>query len=116
MNKIGMIKKLSEGNFKKEIEESNLPVIVDFYADWCAPCKMMAPVFEELAEDYKDKIKFMQLDVEEERALTEDLDVVTIPTLIIFNKGVEVERIMGYAPKERLKQHIDYSLNTTKRE
>lgn len=105
---------LTLNNYKKEVTESKTPVIIDFYADWCGPCRLMAPVFEELSNEYKGKLKFMKLDTEEETALAQQFEVMSIPTLIIMNKGKEVDRIIGFMPKDGLKKAIDTILKSIK--
>jgi thioredoxin 1 len=98
---------LTEKNFKEEVEKSKVPVVVDFYADWCGPCRMMAPVFEELSKEYKGKVKFLKLDTEKETTLAQSFEVMGIPTLLIMNKGKEVDRIVGFGPKPSIKQKIE---------
>ena len=105
---------LKLGNYKKEVAESKAPVIIDFYADWCGPCQMMAPVFEELSEEYAGKLKFLKLDTEEEQTLAGQFGVRSIPTLIIMHKGKEVDRIVGFMPKDALKKSIDAILKKAK--
>lgn len=105
---------LTLGTYKKEVTESKTLVIIDFYADWCGPCKLMAPVFEELSEEYKSKLKFMKLDTEAEMTLASQFGVRSIPTLVIMNKGKEVDRLVGFMPKEMLKKQIDAVLKKAK--
>ena len=94
-------------NFKEEIEESKIPVIIDFWASWCGPCQMMGPVFEELSGDYENKIKFAKISTEEEQELANQFQIQGIPCLVIVKEGKEIGRISGFAPKEILKQKID---------
>ena len=98
---------LTEGNFDGEVMQSEIPVIVDFWATWCPPCKMLAPVFEELAGEYEGKVKFAKLDTDEVRAVAQKYSIMSIPTLIVFKGGKEVERMVGALPKEALKEKID---------
>jgi len=98
---------LNSENFKTEVEESDIPVLVDFFADWCGPCQMMKPVFEELSSDYEGKIKFAKLNTEAASDVAAKWDIRSIPCLVLIEKGAEKDRIMGFMPKEALKEKID---------
>ena len=98
---------LTEENFDGEVMQSDIPVIVDFWATWCPPCKILAPVFEELAGEYEGKMKFAKLDTDEVRAVAQKYSIMSIPTLIVFKGGKEIERMVGALPKESLKEKID---------
>ena len=98
---------LTEENFDGEAMQSKIPVIVDFWATWCPPCKMLAPIFEELAAEYVGKVKFAKLDTDDARAIAQKYSIMSIPTLIVFKGGKEVERMVGALPKEALKEKID---------
>ncbi|NQV92048.1 thioredoxin [Candidatus Woesearchaeota archaeon] len=100
-----MVKELTEQTFKDAI--SGDAIIVDFWAEWCGPCKMMGPVFEELAPEYKGKLTFAKLDTEAYPGPAQESAVQGIPCLIVFKNGKEVDRIVGFAPKPMLKQKID---------
>lgn len=99
--------KLNKENFEKEVIQSDKPVIIDFWASWCRPCQMIGPIFEELSNDYEGKLKFAKLSTEEEAELASAHGVMSIPTMIIFKDGKEIERISGAMPKEMLKAEID---------
>ena len=101
---------LDESNFDQTISDSQVPVLVDFWATWCGPCKMIAPIVEDLAGEYAGKLKVMKLDVDENGGVAAKYSVMSIPTLGIFNKGELVERIVGYMPKEQLRKRIDAAL------
>jgi thioredoxin 1 len=96
------IVQLNEGDFKIEVLEASLPVLVDFTAAWCAPCKMLEPVVQQLAVDWQDKVKFVRLDVDDHPLLAMDYQVMGVPTLILFKNGKPVERLTGFQPKDRL--------------
>ncbi len=86
---------LSSEKFEGEVINSNIPVAVDFWASWCGPCKMLAPVFEELSAEYDAKVKFCKVNIDEQGALAAEYGVVSIPTVIIFKNGKEAKRIVG---------------------
>ena len=94
-------------NFEKEVKNSDFPVIIDFYADWCGPCQMMKPVFEALSKDYKGKLKFAKLNTDESPDIAEEFNVEGIPCLVIIKNGKEVDRIIGFNSQTMLKQKID---------
>ena len=89
-------------NFKKDVLDSEKPVLVDFYADWCGPCNMMAPIIEELASDLQGKARVGKINVDENQDIAMEYNVMSIPTLIIFKEGKEVKRIVGVRSKEEL--------------
>ena len=93
---------LNSENFENEVLNSERPVLVDFYADWCGPCKMMEPVIEEIAEELKDIAKVGKINVDENQDLSMQYNVMSIPTLIIFKEGKEVERLVGVRDKSEL--------------
>ena len=90
---------ITDGNFKQEVEEEKLPVMVDFWAEWCGPCRLAEPVIEELAVKYQGKVKIGKLDVDENNQQALRFGVMSIPTVILFKDGKEVERQVGYAGK-----------------
>lgn len=92
--------KLNNENFNKEVKESNKVVLVDFYADWCGPCKMFAPVFEEASQE--SDINFIKLNVDEYSDIAREYGVMTIPTIILFKNGNEIKRFTGFMPKDEL--------------
>ena len=98
---------LSRENFESEVVKSEGAVIVDFWAEWCDPCKEIAPVFEKLSSEYNGKLKFAKINTTENQDLAGKYGVRAIPCLVVFNKGKEVERIMGYLPEDKLKVKID---------
>lgn len=102
-----MVQHINLSDFEKEVVGSKIPVIIDFYADWCMPCKMMAPVFEKLSQEYKGKLKFVKVNVDENQDLSSNFEVQGIPALIITKKGKEIDRIVGFAPEQAIKEKID---------
>ena len=95
---------ITSENFEEEVLKSDKPVLVDFWAAWCGPCKMLAPVIEEIAEEYGDKIKVGKVNVDEEAALSIKFGVMSIPTVILFENGEVKESAIGYRLKEELVQ------------
>lgn len=98
---------ITNDNFATEVAQSETPVLVDFWAEWCGPCKMIGPVVEELAKDYAGKLKVGKLNVDEQRQKAIEFGVMSIPTLLIFKGGQEVERIVGFRGKSDLANIID---------
>lgn len=94
------------GNFR-QIISSDTPVMVDFFADWCQPCKVQSPVIQELAEEYKEKVRFIKINVDKNHAVSEQYMVQSIPTLIIFKNGQVKWRQAGVTPKNVLKNVIE---------
>ncbi|MDW7673148.1 MAG: thioredoxin [Bacillota bacterium] len=94
-------------NFKAEVLENNVPVLVDFWAAWCGPCKMIAPVIDELAEVYDGKVAIGKLNVDENPGTAADYGVMSIPTLLLIKGGEVVERVVGYKTKDELAKIID---------
>ncbi len=95
---------ISGKEFDNKISEG--VVVIDFYAEWCMPCLMMAPIIEELAEKFKDKISFAKLNIDDNSEIAQEYSVMSIPTLIIFKDGKEVERIVGSLPQDLLEEKI----------
>ncbi|MGI6648777.1 MAG: thioredoxin [Bacillota bacterium] len=101
---------VSEQTFNQEVLEHQQPVLVDFWAAWCGPCQMIAPVVEDLAEEYKDRVKVAKVNVDQNRQMAVQLGVMSIPTLLLFKNGQEVDRLVGFMGKEQLKEKINQHL------
>ena len=101
------LKHIDLDNYEEEVENSDVPVVIDFYADWCGPCKMMSPIFEATGEEYGGKVKFVKLDVQSNEGLAAKFGVQGIPTLVILKDGEEKGRITGMTTQDALKQKID---------
>ena len=102
--------KLSDGNFEASVIKSKLPVLVDFWAEWCGPCRMIAPTVEALAEDYAGRVTVGKLNVDDNPNTAMQFGVRSIPTLLLFKDGEVVESIVGVADKTRLQAAIDKTL------
>lgn len=102
--------KFTTANFEEEVLNSDLPVLVDFYADWCGPCKMMAPIVETLAEEYDGKIKVGKCNTDDNMPLTQKYRVASIPTFIVFKGGKPVATYMGAMPADDLRDKLDAQL------
>jgi thioredoxin 1 len=102
---------VNDGDFEDQVLDNEMPVLVDFWAEWCGPCKMIAPIVDELADKYEGKLQVAKLDADENPNTVQVYEVRGIPTLILFKGGQAVERITGFMPKdrllERLSPHID---------
>lgn len=105
---MGKIKYLNDDNFETEIAQG--VTLVDFHADWCGPCRMIAPIVEELANEMQGVATIAKIDVDESQVVTSSLQVMSIPTLILFNKGKEVKRVIGVKSKDELRNLIKSAL------
>lgn len=105
----GDVLELREDNFEEAVLKSDKPCIVDFWAAWCMPCKMLSPTIEEIAREYKDKYKVTKLNIDDAIDIATQFNVMNIPTLIFFNKGKEVARMIGAASKRDIIKKMDES-------
>jgi len=97
---------VSMDNFQNEVLSSGIPVVVDFWAQWCAPCKMLTPVLDEIAADFKDKVKIFKLNVDENQQIASDYGIMSIPALILFKEGRPIAQSVGVKTKEYLTKFI----------
>ncbi len=104
---IKMVREIKDENFPQTIEESSMPVVVDFWATWCGPCKMIAPVMEEIATELDGKAQFFKLNVDENPVASTQYRISSIPTIMIFKNGNVVETLVGFRPKEAIKSLIE---------
>ena len=98
---------LNEDQFQKEVVHSDLPVLVDFYADWCGPCKMIAPTIEQLSKEYAGKAKFVKVNTDDNQELAQQFGIMSIPTVMFFSKGKVEDIIVGAAPAAVFKKKLD---------
>ena len=105
-----MTVEINDTSFKSEVTDSPIPVLVDFWAPWCGPCKMIAPVLEEIAQEYDGKAKIVKINIDDNQDTPAQFGVRSIPTLILFKNGNEVEKIIGAQSKDKLKAMIDSAL------
>jgi thioredoxin 1 len=104
---------VSDDTFEQDVLRSDVAVVVDFWAEWCPPCRMLAPTFEELAERYAGGVKFVKINVDENTSVPQRFGIKGIPTLIFFDGGREVERVVGATGKDALTRIVDKYVKTT---
>ena len=101
------MRSISKKNFSKEVLKSDKLVMVDFFAPWCAPCKQLEPILNELSDEYKDKITVLKLNVDEEMGLAQTYEVMNVPTVLFFKDGQIVNNVVGFLNKEKIADKID---------
>lgn len=97
---------LTKDNFEKEVIKSNIPVLVDFYADWCGPCKALSPIISEIAKEYDGKVKVCKLNIDTEDEIADSYNVMSVPTLLLFKEGKIAKMMVGYRPKKDIENLI----------
>jgi thioredoxin 1 len=106
----GNVAEVTDSNFQAEVIESEVPVLVDFWAPWCGPCRMVAPVVEELAEEKGEQLKVVKLNIDENQNTAMQFNVLSIPTLILFRNGEVAKTVVGAVPKRKLEAELEPSL------
>lgn len=106
------VSSITTADFETEVLQSPTPVMVDFWAPWCAPCRAMAPVVESVADQFAGRLKAVKVNVDEEPDIASKHGILSIPTLVLFHKGQEVERIVGFAPESELKKRVEALTST----
>jgi thioredoxin 1 len=105
-----MVNELTDNDFHQQVEKSTIPYVVDFWAIWCTPCSMVAPVMEEIASEYDGKINVGKVNVDNELKTANEFNIHNIPTIVIFKNGKEVERIVGAVPKDHIVKRLEQYL------
>jgi thioredoxin 1 len=101
---------VDDNNYKKEVEESDIPCILDFWAEWCMPCKMFTPIFEEVSKSFEGRVKFVKIDTEKAPNTSRNFDIMSIPCIIFVKNGKEVHRNVGMQTKDNLKKLVELHL------
>ena len=104
------IRKVNSEGFQKDVYESPTPVVVDFYADWCGPCKMVSPVLESLSTEYEGRVRFVKVDVDDNQELSSKYGIMSIPTVMLFVRGEAQDAIVGVVPANEYRDKIDKAL------
>lgn len=107
-----LVKDISDATFEAEVMKSNLPVMVDFWAEWCGPCRAMTPIVESVAQKFAGKAKIVKINVDDNQSVTQRFGIKGIPTMIVFKDGKEAERIVGATNENSVSRIIEEQLNT----
>ncbi|MCZ6634084.1 MAG: thioredoxin [bacterium] len=110
MKDVGSPIELTDDNFQHEVVDSDVPVLVDFWASWCGPCRMVAPIVEELAQEYEGRVKVAKLDVDTAQKTAGEFGIRSIPTLLIFKDGKVADQVVGAVPKKHLEEKLEAAL------
>lgn len=101
------MKEITDAQFEEEVIKSEIPVLVDFWAPWCGPCKMLGPIIEEVAKGFEGKVKVVKVNIDEHSVVATKYKIMSIPTLYFFKKGEVVDQIVGATPKENIEKKIE---------
>ncbi len=104
---MGELASVTEANFEQEVKNSNLPVLIDFWAPWCGPCQQLTPIVEELAKEHSDKLKVVKLNTDEAQNLAVQFRIQSIPSLVLVKEGAEVDRLIGARPKAAIAEWLE---------
>src|SRR3954447_24410123 len=106
----GPVNEVTDNNFQAEVLEAETPVLVDFWAPWCGPCRVVAPVLEEIADERAENLKIVKLNIDENQQTAANFQILAIPTMVLFRNGAEAKRIQGAMPKKRLEAELEPAL------
>jgi len=106
------LKEINDSQFESEVLKAEVPALVDFWAPWCGPCRMVEPIVEELAEEYADRVKFVKMNTDDNAKTASQYGIRAIPTLLVFKGGQPVGQVIGFRPKSDLKKVIDQALSS----
>ena len=108
---MGNAMEFTDANFQQDVLDSDVPVLVDFWAPWCGPCRFVGPVVEQIAEDHSDSLKVAKVNVDDNQAIAQKFGITSIPTLMLFKNGEMVDRIVGALPKQALEQQLQKNID-----
>jgi thioredoxin 1 len=109
-NEVKEVQDVTDQTFQQEVIQADVPVLVDFWAPWCGPCRMVAPIVKELSGEYEGRVAFRKMNTDENPRVAAQYNIRSIPTLLVFKKGQQVGQIVGFRPKSAIKERIDAAL------